>query len=107
VKQIQVGELASKLAAREPVLLLDVRQPWENAIAALPGSILIPLSEIMARHLEIQAPPNTMIVVYCHHGIRSLSAAALLEQLSFPQVSSLAGGIDAWSQQVDATMPRY
>jgi adenylyltransferase/sulfurtransferase len=100
VAQIQVRELARKLAAGEPVHLVDVRQPWEAALATLPGSLMIPLAELKARHGEIHAPPGTLIVVYCHHGIRSLTAAALLHQLGVADAVSLAGGIDAWSCEV-------
>jgi rhodanese-related sulfurtransferase len=101
------AEVAERLAAGEPVYLLDVRQPWEHEAAALPGSVLIPLGELLQRREEVEPPEDAWVVVYCHHGIRSLSGAALLEQLGFPRVVSLAGGIDAWSLQVDPQVPRY
>lgn len=107
VQQISVHELAAKMDAGEPIYLLDIRQPWEHAMAALPGSVLIPLPELLGRAAEIQLPDGALLVAYCHHGIRSLSAAALLEQLGFGSVASLAGGIDAWSSQVDPRVPRY
>lgn len=107
VRQIQPRDLAEKLAAGEPVLLVDVRQPWEHEAVALPGSILIPLPQLADRAEEIPADPQTLVVAYCHHGIRSLSAAALLERLGCPHVASLAGGIDAWSTDVDPCLPRY
>jgi rhodanese-related sulfurtransferase len=107
VQQIHIRELAEKLAAGEPVYLLDVRQPWEHDTAALPGSVLIPLHELPSRHEEIQPPPGSLIVVYCHHGIRSLSGAAFLEQAGITPVVSLAGGIDAWSLHVDPRVGRY
>jgi adenylyltransferase/sulfurtransferase len=107
VRQIRALELAARLAAGEPVYLLDVRQPWEHETAALPGSVLIPLDELVGRADEVRPPEGALVVVYCHHGIRSLSAAALLEQMGIPQPLSLAGGIDAWSNQVDASVPRY
>jgi adenylyltransferase/sulfurtransferase len=107
VKQIHVLDLAAKLAAGEPVYLLDVRQPWEHETAALPGSVLIPLNELPARAEEVRPPAGALVVVYCHHGVRSLSGAALLERLGVGEAHSLAGGIDAWSIQVDPRMPRY
>ena len=108
VREITVEQLAAALAAGdEPVALLDVRQPEENAAAALPGGVLIPLNELPARAREIEVPAGTRLVVYCHHGIRSRSAAALLERLGFGNVVSLAGGIDAWSLRVDPRVPRY
>src|SRR5207302_914246 len=83
---------ADRLAAREAVYLLDVRQPWEHETAALPGSVLVPLSELGVRGLELRPPDGALVVAYCHHGIRSLSAAALLERLGIGPVVSLAGG---------------
>jgi adenylyltransferase/sulfurtransferase len=105
--QISVHELARKLSAREPVRLVDVRQQWEAAIASLPDSLLIPMAELQLRYGEIQAPPGALVVVYCHHGIRSLAAAARLHQLGVAGAVSLEGGIDTWSREVDPSVPRY
>jgi rhodanese-related sulfurtransferase len=107
VREIDVRQLADRLQAQEPVYLLDVRQPWEHETAALPGSRLIPLPELPARAAEVRPPEGALVVVYCHHGIRSRSGAALLEHLGWPDVVSLAGGIDAWSLDVDPRVPRY
>jgi rhodanese-related sulfurtransferase len=106
-RQIDVQELARKLAAGEAVYLLDVRQPWEHETAALPRSVLLPLPELPARLPEVQPPAGALVVVYCHHGIRSLSAAAFLERHGLSDVVSLAGGIDAWSCAIDPAIPRY
>ena len=67
---------------------------------------LIPLAELPARAAEVEPPDGALVVAYCHHGIRSLNAAALLAQAGIEAVS-LAGGIDLWSLQVDAKVPRY
>src|SRR5947207_11118212 len=107
IRELNVQELAQKLASDEPVHLLDVRQPWEHEIAALPGSQLVPLAELPARIAEIAPAPRALLVVYCHHGIRSLHAAGFLERAGFPAVASLAGGIDAWALHVDGKVPRY
>jgi rhodanese-related sulfurtransferase len=107
VRQINVRDLAARLQSAEPTFLLDVRQPWENAVAALPGSVLVPLGELPADGPSLQPPPGALLVVYCHHGIRSLSGAAILESLGFTDVVSLSGGIDAWSLLVDPTVARY
>ncbi len=107
VRQINVRQLAEYVADGQPVYLLDVRQPWEHETTALPNSHLIPLGELPGRGDEIQPPDGALVVVYCHHGIRSLSGAAILEQLGFANVVSLAGGIDAWSLHVDSNIPRY
>lgn len=106
VKHIRVEELATKLQQREPIVLVDVRQPWEYDYCRLADSNLIPLPELPSRLEEIDAPEGTLVVVYCHHGIRSLSGAAILQQAGFDAVS-LAGGIDAWSLRIDPKIPRY
>jgi adenylyltransferase/sulfurtransferase len=107
VREISARELARHMANDRPVYLLDVRQPREHATAAIPGSVLIPLGELAARAGEVKPEPGAMLVVYCHHGVRSLSGAALLERLGHLEVFSLAGGIEAWSLEVDPTVPRY
>lgn len=96
------------LSTGEPVTLVDVRQPWEHETAALPGSVLVPLPELEERWTELEGGPvGRLVVTYCHHGVRSLGAAALLEAKGFDTVASLAGGIDAWSRLVDPKVPRY
>lgn len=106
VQEIRNVELARKLQAGEPVYLLDVRQPWEHELAALPGSVLIPLPELPGRVGEVKPPTGALVVVYCHHGVRSLSGAAVLERAGVSAVS-LEGGIDAWSAEVEPNVPRY
>jgi adenylyltransferase/sulfurtransferase len=106
-RQIDVQSLSARLQAGAPTYLLDVREPWEHETASLPGSVLIPLRELAARAAEIGPPAGALVVVYCHHGVRSLHAAAFLERLGQAEVASLAGGIDAWSLLIDATVPRY
>lgn len=107
VREITVTELEARLRKGEPTCLVDVRQPWEHELAKLPGSVLVPLGELPARHDEIEPAEGALTVVYCHHGVRSLSGAAFLERLGFAGVVSLAGGIDAWSLEVDPDVPRY
>jgi adenylyltransferase/sulfurtransferase len=106
-RQITVTQLKASLDAGEPVFLVDVRQPWEHETAALPNSLLLPLDQLAARGGELAPPPGALVVAYCHHGIRSLAGAALLERLGLANVVSLAGGIDAWSLYVDPAVPRY
>ena len=107
MREITVGELAAKLKSGESVHLLDVRQSWEHDVAALPRSVLVPLDELPARVHNLDFPDGALIVTYCHHGMRSLSAAAVLAQAGVTGVVSLAGGIDAWSRLVDTSVPRY
>ncbi len=107
VRQVEPEEVAGRIASGQPVHLLDVRQAWEHEMRALPASQLIPPGELSARAGEIRPGSEALLLVYCHHGIRSLSAAALLEHLGHRNVDSLAGGIDAWSCRVDSRIPRY
>jgi adenylyltransferase/sulfurtransferase len=107
VREIEPRELAARLRAGEATYLLDVRQPWEHAAAALPGSVLVPLPELAARAAEVRPPEGALTVVYCHHGVRSLHAAAYLQRLGLGDVATLAGGIDAWSVEIDPSVPRY
>ncbi|MFO0807143.1 MAG: rhodanese-like domain-containing protein [Gemmataceae bacterium] len=107
VAEIQPQVLDAMLKAGSPVVLIDVRQPEENEFVALPNSQFIPLGELPVRTAEIDPPAGALVVVYCHHGIRSRKGAAFLEASGISPVASLTGGIDAWSQLVDPTMPRY
>jgi rhodanese-related sulfurtransferase len=100
-------ELAARLAGDRPPHLLDVREPGEHAYAALPGSQLIPLGELADRIEELEPWRDQDVVVYCHHGIRSAHAIALLRQFGFTRLTNLTGGIDRWSLEVDPTVPRY
>ena len=106
VAQISPRDLFQSLENGQSIRLVDVRQPWENQLATLPGSVLIPLNELPQRAQEIVRDQG-VVVVFCHHGIRSLSAAGYLQRLGFINVKSLAGGIDAWSCEIDPTVPRY
>jgi rhodanese-related sulfurtransferase len=85
--------------------LLDVRTPEELRLAHLPGAVHIPMAELPARMAELDA--GAPIVVLCHHGVRSEMAARFLERNGFANVSHLIGGIDAWSECVDPSVPRY
>lgn len=89
----------------EPVILLDVREPSELALASLPNALHIPMAEIPQRIDEIDA--RLPVVVMCHGGGRSRRVAEFLAANGFGEVYNLAGGIDAWSQEVDARVPRY
>ena len=106
-RQMSVQTLASKLAAREPVYLLDVREPFEHEYSRLAESKLIPLGELMERVGEVDPPAGVPVVVYCHHGVRSLSGAAILEMNGIREAYSLSGGIEAWSVLIDPSVPRY
>jgi rhodanese-related sulfurtransferase len=105
--ELTVHDLARKLAAGEPVYLLDVRTPEEHRFAALPNSVPIPLQDLPRRLDEVRPPAGALTVVYCHHGIRSAVAARFLEEAGLAPVASLRGGLDAWSCLIDPAVPRY
>jgi rhodanese-related sulfurtransferase len=90
---------------RDEVQLLDVREAAELDIAALPRVVHIPMLEISARLGELD--PERPVVVMCHTGVRSRHVAGFLVANEFKQVCNLAGGIDAWSTQLDPELPRY
>ena len=104
---VSPSELANQLGSTTPPVLLDVREPGEHAFVHLPGSILIPLSELAERADELNAMRDRSIVVYCHHGVRSAHAIGLLRTLGFTRLWNLSGGIDRYSLEVDPGLPRY
>lgn len=103
--EITPQQLRDWLARGNGPLLVDVRQPWEFDIARIPGAELWPLAELSGRLAEL--PRGRPLVTVCHHGMRSLTAQALLQRAGFSRVQSLAGGVDAWAVEIDETMPRY
>ena len=106
-QEITPRDLAKHIANGKPIRLLDVRQVTENQLAKIPDSVLIPLNELPARSGELAVDSDILTVVYCHHGIRSQTAAEYLIKLGHVNIRSLAGGIDAWSCEVDPTVSRY
>jgi adenylyltransferase/sulfurtransferase len=101
---VEVEDLRRWLDEGRAVTLLDVRTPEEWEIAHLPGSRLLPLHELPARLGELDREGR--IVAFCHYGPRSTEATRLLRAHGYDAVN-LAGGIDAWSERVDPTVPRY
>ncbi len=106
-QQLQVSpqELAAALKGDTPPRLLDVRSPEEWAIAKLEGSLNA--TESVVQEIMSTWAKDTPIVTYCHHGIRSLEAASYLIGHGFTNVLSLAGGIDAWAEEIDTSLRRY
>jgi rhodanese-related sulfurtransferase len=86
------------------VQILDVREPWEYELARIPGAVLIPLGELVARAGELD--PDRPVAAYCHHGMRSLQALRFLQSVGFTDLAHLSGGIDAYSR-LDPSVPRY
>jgi len=106
IPQISVQELKRRLDAKEDVFVLDVREPYEVPIASL-GAPLIPLGELAKRVDELAAQKDRNIVVHCRSGGRSQKAALVLKNAGFTHVENLAGGILAWADKIDPTLPKY
>ncbi|AXQ28782.1 sulfurtransferase [Solimonas sp. K1W22B-7] len=104
MKILTATDLKARLDAA-PLTVIDVRSDEELAIAAIPGVRHIPMQELPTRLGELNAAEP--VAVLCHHGVRSEMAARFLERNGFAEVYSVGGGIDAWSADVDPTVPRY
>ncbi len=105
IPQTQPQVVAARLAAGERLTLLDVREAWELAIAALPGVIHIPMGEIPDRWTKLDASAPTVVI--CRSGMRSQQVAHFLQAQGFAQVENLAGGILAWAKELDPTLTAY
>ena len=104
--EISPGEVKRRLAEGETLRLIDVREPEEHAICRIEGAQLIPMRSIPQRlsELDDDGPP---LIIYCHHGIRSLNVVDWLRRQGLENCQSLAGGIDLWSVEIDPAVPRY
>jgi rhodanese-related sulfurtransferase len=105
IEPLTPRELAARLRSGERLVLLDVREARELALARLPGSFHVPLGDLERRHGELDR--EAAIVCVCHHGIRSAQAAALLQARGFESLFNLSGGIDRWAEEVEPGMRRY
>jgi adenylyltransferase/sulfurtransferase len=103
--EISPAELKTRLERGDRLVIVDVREPEEIAIAAFPSATHIPMGDVPSRLTELD--PDTETVVVCHHGIRSAQVAAYLARMGFERVVNLIGGIDEWSETVDPSVPRY
>jgi len=103
--EMSVGELKARIDSGQLPLILDVREPFEAAICALPGARLVPLGELPRRLHELD--PSADIVVHCKSGGRSARAVAMLREKGFTRVSNLTGGIVKWLDEIDPSLSRY
>ena len=104
--EISAHELNERLRRGEAIRLIDCREPWENELVRLEQSTLIPMNDTPGRIDELRGIEGQM-VVYCHHGVRSMHVVQWLRSQGLTDIVSLAGGIDAWSLEVDPDLPRY
>jgi len=105
ISTISVRDLKQRLASNGSLVIVDVREPFEYEIAHIENSKLIPLAELAARLDELDRTEETVAV--CHTGARSAHAVQLLQRAGFRQASNLKGGISAWANEIDPTMPKY
>lgn len=107
MSDIEIGpkELKEKLDQGAGLLVIDVREPWEHQIGAIEGAKLVPLNTLPA-NMELFHQADE-VVIYCHHGMRSLNAATWLRSQGVDGARSLAGGIERWSTEIDPRVARY
>ena len=98
---------AADAVASGGMILVDIREPEEVAIAPVPGAVHIPMGDLATRIHEIDADEETPIGVICHHGIRSFKATLFLQREGLEGARSVAGGTDLWSRAVDSGVARY
>jgi rhodanese-related sulfurtransferase len=104
-REIGPAQLAAWRQEGAAHAILDVREPWEVAIAALDGALLVPMMEVPERLAEL--PRDRPLVVLCHHGARSWRVMAWLRAQGLGNAVNLAGGIDAWAREIDPAMATY
>lgn len=105
VPEITATELKKMVDQRKPFVLIDVREPDEFQICRIPGSKLMPLGDVLKRMHELNSEEE--IVVHCRSGVRSARAVEWLMKAGFRKVHSLKGGVLAWAEQVDPSVPKY
>lgn len=105
MSEIDVTTLAHLRRDGTPHTILDVREPQEVAVCSIAGSLYVPMQQV-PRQLG-KLPQDRPLVVLCHHGVRSATVTAYLQQNGFANALNLAGGIDAWARLVETGMPRY
>lgn len=102
------NDVKRRLDAGEVLQLIDVREPFEHQIARIANSELIPMNTIPAALQQIeQKSDGGVLIVFCHHGMRSLSVVNWLRQQGVTDCQSMSGGIERWSTDVDSSVPRY
>ena len=104
-EEISVEQLKLELDGDDDLFLLDVREPEEFQICRIPGSTLIPLSELPSRLVELEG--RSEMVVHCKSGVRSAKAVKLLREAGFKKAKNLSGGILRWIDVVDPSLPKY
>ena len=106
--EVDPREVRKRLDSGETLHLIDVREPHEFAQAKIEGASLIPMRSVPGELQDLEARADQgMLIVYCHHGVRSLNVVNWLREQGIEACQSMSGGIDAWSLQIDPSVPRY
>jgi adenylyltransferase/sulfurtransferase len=106
--EVSVQDVLQRLSAGEKLHLIDVREPHEFAIAKIEGASLVPMRQVPGELPELTTRADEApLIVFCHHGMRSLNVVNWLREQGVENCASMAGGIDAWSTQADPSVPRY
>ena len=105
--EISVSDAKAMQDTNDEFLFLDCREQQEFDLVHIEGTLLIPMSEIQQRLGELTGQEKRHIVVHCHHGMRSAQVVAWLRDQGFSKAQSMAGGIDAWAQEIEPGMARY
>lgn len=105
--EISIAEVKQLKDANESIFLVDCRESQEHEICRIEGATLIPMNQTPAMLEVFSQPEGSRVIIFCHHGIRSLQVASYLRSQGIDSAQSMAGGIDQWSIQVDDSVPRY
>lgn len=106
--EIKPADVKKRLDEGENLLLIDVREPGEHQICRINGAPLIPMRTVPERIQEIESlADEALLVVFCHHGVRSLNTVSWLRKQGVENCVSMAGGINAWSTHIDPEVPKY
>lgn len=103
--EIAPREIKDFIERGEKFLFVDVREKWEHEASRIEGTVLIPMRDIPANLSRLASAVK--VVLFCHHGIRSLDAAAWLRERGVHGAQSMSGGIDRWAEEIDPLVPRY
>jgi rhodanese-related sulfurtransferase len=104
--EITPTEVKRRIDAGEELSLIDVREPHEHQICHIKGATLIPMRDVSQQFDRLEEAPMPLIV-FCHHGVRSLTVVEWLREQGLTECTSMAGGIDAWSREIDPQVNRY
>jgi rhodanese-related sulfurtransferase len=106
--EVDPQDVKQRLDSGEKLHLIDVREPHEFALAKIEGATLIPMRSVPGELQDLDARAGEgILIVYCHHGVRSLNVVCWLREQGIEACQSMAGGIEAWSLRVDRSVPRY